>query len=370
MSISAWRHYRPVKHGQSCRSYASDDPNSVDLSYHVTGRCWDLLRDLAEAGSFPESHASPPANNNKRTHGSDEPAESPPPDNTSKASSNGRGPIASSKWLSSSRGSSPRDVTSVLNDTTTSSPIPEKTDGLEASNSSSPGTLTRIFDGDAMPITTNDLGRLPLHHGVEFPTNFYFGQVTNGWNATGSEPSLWSSQGGPNTRGTQTGVIPGLHPPQEQHLEDLFPWMLCTTAMGGKEIPTDSVSTLATVATATKPNVASTHVAANPDQTRQTVDRLDSTISSLFGGVPSSFTAFGQTADLLPGPTSNTTEDHTDLFGALFPPFDPQVGSHPPTTVQNTQQPYQGPTERGYGSLPIDAQAYLHGWSNVPQAFE
>ena len=363
-------HYRPVKRCPSCPSYTPDDPDPLDLRYHLTGRCWDILRDLAEVGSFPESHASPPANNNKRTYGSDKPAESPP-DNTSKQSPSDRGPIASSKRISLSLGSSPLDATSVLHGTTTSSPVSptpgsqeirgdlsilsvrgsastsEKTDG---SDSSSPSTLTRIFEGDTIPTTTNDLGRLPLHHGVKFPTNFDFGQVANEWNAARSEPSSGLSQRGLNARGTQAGVIFGLHPPQEN--SDLFPWMVYTTMMEGKEVPTDSVPTLA-----------------NPNQTQQTADRLDSTISSFFGDVPSSFTALGQTASALPGPASNAAEDHADLF-ALFPPSDPPVGPHPPMTVQDTQQPRQGHEERGYESLPIDTQAYLHGWSNVPQAFE
>lgn len=370
MSTSAWRHYRPVRRCQSFTSCVPDDPNLVKLRYHLTGRCCDMLRDLAEVGSFPESHASPPANNNKRTYGSDEPAESPPPDNISKASPNGHGPIASSKRVSSSLASSPRGPTSVPNEKPTPPPIPttsgtqehpgdltvlpvtgsastsEKTDGLEIRDSPSPGALTRIFGGGAMPITTNDLGRLPLHHGVKFPTNFDFGQVAGGWNTTGSEPSPRLSQGGLNTRGTQAEVIPGLHPPQEQHPEGLFPWMLYSTVVGGKEVPTESIPT------------------------QQTSDRLDPTISSLFGDMPSPFTALRQTAGLLPGPTLNETEGHADLFNALFPPSDPPVGSHPPTTVQSTQQSNHGHEDRGYENIPMDAQAYLHGWSSVPQAFE
>jgi hypothetical protein len=306
---SAWRHCRPVGRCQPFPSYAPDDSSPVDLGYHLTGRCWNTLRDLAESGSFPESHASPPANNNKRTYGSDEPAESPPPDNTPNAPSNGRRP----KRISSSRGQPPRVATSALNGATTPSPLstPPGTRGIRA-DSSSPGTLTRIFGGDAMPMTTNDLGRLPLHHGVKFPADFGFGQIANGWNTTGSEQSPGLSQVGLSIRSTQAGVIPGLRPPQEQHPEDLFLWMPYTMVMGSKQVPTDSVPAFATVTTATKP-VGSV----GRDQTRQAADRWDSTISSHFGGVPSSFIALGQTAGLLPGPASNPTEDHADLLGAL-----------------------------------------------------
>ena len=370
------------------------------LRYHFTGRFWDILQDLAEAKTFPESHGSPSENNNKRVFGSVEPVEFPPPDKMSNMSPIGRGPIAGSKRVSSSLGSARRGV----NGTNASSSIftttagiqgdlsilsmggsvstPEKTDGLETSAHSSPGTLTRVFDGDVIPITTNDLGRLPLHHGVKFPTNFNFGEIANGWKPSGSgqasttlggvQPSPGLSRGdGMNPRGTQTGVIPSLHPPQEQHPEDLFPWMPFTTMIGAGETTTDSVLTSATVATATKPNVASTYATAGPDQTQQAADRLDSTISSLFGNVPStSSTALGQMAGVLPGPASNATGDHTDLFDALFSPPDPLVETHSPPTMRTTQQPHDEPEEQGFGSLPANAQAYLHGWSNAPQAFE
>ena len=333
--------------------------------YHFTGRFWDTLRDLAEVGSFPESHASLSVNNNKRVYGSDEPAESPP-DNNSKVPPTSRGPFASSKRVSSSLGPSPGDVASVVDDMAASSPAsitpdiqkvggdlnilsvtdsistPEKTDGPETSGCPSLGTLTRIFDGDAMPITTNDLGRLPIHHGVKLSTDLNFGEIASGWNTTGSEqsPDL-------NTRGTQTGVIPGLHPPQEPDPGDPFPWMLCTTMMGAGEAPKDSV------------------------QTQQTADRLDCMISSLFGDVPStSFTTLGQVVDLSPGPVSGGTGHHTDIFDALFPPSDPPVETHPSTTVQTAQHPHEIHEEQEYGSLPVNAQAYLRGWSNAPQAFE
>ena len=377
MCISAWRRYWPVRPCQSCQSHTPDDTKPFTLRYHFTGRFWDILRDLAEVGSFPESHANSPVNNNKRVHGSDEPAESPPPDDTSKASSRGRGPVQGSKRVSRTLGSS------TINDTATSSPAsltydirgdlaispaagtvstPERTDSLEISDSPSPGALTRIFNGDTMPITTNDLGRLPLHHGVKFPANFNTGDTASGWNAVGAEPSHGLTQGDLNTRGTQTGVIPGIHPPQDQHPEDLFPWMLYTTMLGPEEPPTNSDPALAT---ASKPNVAPGYVAANSSQAQQGADRVDPTMSSLFGDITSS-TALGQAAGLLPGPVPNATQDHTGLFDTLFPLSGPPVGTHPPTN----QQPHEAREEPGYGSLPINAQAYLHGWSNVPQAFE
>lgn len=366
----------------------------LTLRYHFTGRFWDILRDLAEMGSFPESHADPVANN-KRTYGSDEPVESPP-GSTSKASPDNRGPIAGSKRVSSSLSSARWDAASAVNHTNTSSPTsttipgtqvirgdpsifsmtgtvstPENTDGLESSRHSSPGTLTTIFDGDAIPITTNDLGRLPLHYGVKFPRNSNLGEMANGWNTSGSgqastilgvQPAPGLSQGGVNSRATQTGAIPGLHPPQEQHPEDLFPWMSYTAMVGTEEVMTDPVLTLATVETETKPNLASTYVTADSD----------STISSFFGDAPStSFTTLGQMGGLLPGPTSNATEDHMDLFNTMFPLSDPPAGTHPSTTAQTTQQPHGGDREQGYRDFPlINEQAYLHGWSNAPQAFE
>ncbi|KAF9649885.1 hypothetical protein BDM02DRAFT_1732786 [Thelephora ganbajun] len=378
---------------------------ACETLYHFTGRFWDILRDLAEVGSFPESHASPSESTNKRVYGFDEPTDFPPPDNMPKASQNGRGPIAGSRRVSLSLNSTGRGASSVVNSanvlsptlTTTpgtqyirgdlsvlsmagSTPTPEKTDGLETSSYSSP-TLTRVFDGNAIPITTNDLGRLPLHHGVKFPTNFNFGEIANGWNTSGSGRAsttlgdVQQSYGlgrGVDSMDTQTRAIPGLHLPQEQHPEDLFPWMPYTMTIGAGETTTDSIPTLTTVANTIEPNVASTYVSADPNQTQQATDRLDSTISSLFGDVPStSSTALGQTMGLLPGPTSDSAEVNADLFGALFPPSDPPVGMDEPPTVQTTQQPHDEQEERGFGNLPpVNAQAYLRGWSNAPQAFE
>jgi len=371
------------------------------VRYHFTGRFWDILKDLAEIRSFPESHGSPSESNNKRVFGSVDPAEFPPPDNMSNTPQISRGPVAGSKRVSLSLDSARRGATSTVNGTNASSPIftttagtqgdlsipslggsvstPEKTDGLGTSAQSSPITLTRIFDNDTIPITTNDLGRLPLHHGVKFPTNFNFGEIANGLNASGSgrtstalggvQPSPGLSRGdGANSRGTRAGVTPSLHPPQEQHPEDLFPWMPYTGMTGAEETTTNSVPALAT---ATKPNVASTYATVGPDQSQQTADRLDSTISSLFGDVPStSSTALGQMAGLLPGPASTAARDHTDLFDALFSPPDPPVEAHPTPTMQTAQQPHDEPGEQEFGGLPANTQAYLQGWSNAPQAFE
>ena len=348
--------------------------------YHFTGRFWDILRDLAEVGSFPESHASPPAHNNKRVYGSDEPGESPSPDDTSRASPKRRSRISGSKRASSSLGPS------ALNDTAASSPTslthdirgdltvssaagtvstPERTDSLETSDSPSPGALTRIFNGDTMPITTNDLGRLPIHHGVKFPSNFNIGETTSGWNGVGTGSSHGLTQGGLNTRGAQAGAIPGIHPPQEQQPDDLFPWMLYTTMLGPEDTPMNSGPVLTTMGTANKPNVAPGYVNTDPNQTQQSTDRVDRSMSSLFGDFTSP-TTLGQAANMLPGPAPNATQDHTGLFDTLFPLSGPPVGTHPPTG----QQPNEAHEDPGYGNLPMNAQAYLHGWSNVPPAFE
>jgi hypothetical protein len=358
--------------------------------YHFTGRFWDILRDLAEVGSFPESHTSPSPSSNKRVYESDEPVDSSSLDNRSKVSPSGRGRIAGSKRVSSSLGSANRGATSTANNARTSPPTITTTPGTQdsrddlsipsaagsistpenkTSSSSSPSTLTRIFDGDAIPITTNDLGRLPLHHGAKFPTNFDFEAITNGWDTSGSgEPStslggVYPSPGlgqgeGANSKDARTGDVPGLRRPQEQRPEDLFPWIPYIT-MVGPGGPT------------TGPQAAPPYVTADPDPNRATVDQLDSTISSLFGDVPStSSTTLGLTAGPIPRPVPNATEDDTDLLDALFPPSHPPVGTYPPPTVQATQQLHQGREEQEYGSLPENAQAYLCGWSNAPQAFE
>ena len=312
-----------------------------------------------------------------------------------KAPPNGRGPIAGSKRVSSSLSSVRRRATSVvgsayaatptstttpgtedvrgdLGTLTKASPVspPEKTGSLETSNHSSPATLTRTFDGDAIPITTNDLGRLPLHHGVKFPINFDFEAIANGWNPPGpSQTSAILSGGrqGPglsqgdavDSRGTQAGVTPGLYPPQEQHPEDFFPWMSYSTTIEAEGTPTDSAPTLATAATTARPNAASVV----PNQTKPTADRLDSTIPTFFEDVPPPSTTFGPTTDPV-----YAAEGHTNLFNTLFPSSHPPAETHAAPMVQ----PHGGheEQEQGYRSLPTDAQAYLHGWSNAPRAFE
>lgn len=366
------------------------------LRCHFTGRFWDILRDLTEVGSFPESHGSPSANNNKRVYVPDEPADSPP-DKASTSSPNGRGPILGSRRASSSLSPSNQCATSAVNGTDTFPPnsttppdtgdlsrarsvqTPGKAGGLEASGPSSTATLTRMFNGNTIPITTSDLGRLPLHYGVKFPTDFDFGAMADGWNISGSGRALTTlggvgsgpgpSQGdGVNPRGTQAGVIPDLHPPQQQQQDDPFPWMPYTTTFEDGGTTTTSVPSPTTVATTTRPNAASTYVTAEPNQIKQTTDRLDSTISSFFGDVPStSSTALGLTAGLLPVQPSGANED---LFDTLFQPSHLPVEMHTHPTAQTTQQPHDRREEQGYGSLPANAQGYLHGWSTAPQAFE
>ena len=147
-----------------------DTLNQLSFGQHFAGRFWDILRDLAGAGIFPESHASPLANNKKRVYESDEPME-PPPDETSKASPNGRSFITGSKRVPLPLASAHRGATPGVDDKNVSLPtsttpdtqeiqedpsilsvagsIP-KIDGLETSGSSSSGTLAGIFDGDAM----------------------------------------------------------------------------------------------------------------------------------------------------------------------------------------------------------------------------
>lgn len=328
--------------------------------------------------------------NNKRVHESDEPTDSPPTDNTSRASSNGYGPATGSRQVSSSLGSAGRDATSAVNRTgaSLSTSVIPSTQGVRgdpstpskaspgstlensngpASNSSSPGPLTWIYDGDAVPVTTSDLGRLPLHYGSEFPTNFNFTAIANEWNASGSgqtSTTFGSLQGQGeefNSRGAQTRTIPGLYPPQEQHPEDLFPWVPYVATVGAGRTATGSVPSLATGAATTRPNAASTYTTPDPNQTK----------SSLSRNVPSTSPALpGLTEGLLPAPTSDSAEDHTDLFDILFPPSHPPVRTNLPPMVQAPQEPHEGYGEHGYGSLPVTAQAYLHGWSNAPQAFE
>lgn len=333
---------------------------------------------------------------------SDEPADPPLPDNTLEASPNNRGPIAASKRASLSIGSGftsvtnntgipppattivpgPQDTRGDLSILSTAGSVstPEKDGGLEISGSPST-SLTGIFGSSAIPITTNDLGRLPLHYGVKFPMDFDFPAIASGWNASGSGRASTSLGGanqnsgsgqvdGVNSGGTQSRRNYGIFPPQEQHPEDLFPWIPYTTTVGAREIAVDSVPILATAEATTRPNAAPTYVPAYCSQTKPTADQLDSTISSLFGNVPStSSTVLGMLTDSLPGPVSNTTENRTNLFEALFPPPHTLVDTYLPPTARGTQQPHDG-HEQGYESLPVDAQAYLHGWSNAPQAFE
>ena len=134
--------------------------------------------------------------------------------------------------------------------------------------------------------------------------------------------NLWIEQGGgADPRGTRAGVISRLLYPQEQRPEDLFPWISYAALIGAGPTATDSLSALATAATAIQPNSASAYVTADSTQTQWTGDKLDSMILSLFRGIPSTSSAtLRQTAGLSPVPASNTTEDHTDLFNVLFPP--------------------------------------------------
>lgn len=341
--------------------------------------------------------------NNKRVYGSDEPVDSPSPDNALEVSPSARGPIAGSKRASGSVGrgatplmnntdappptltttSGPNDAREDLNTLSVAGPAstPEKAGGLETGSPSPTTSLRRVFGGNTIPITTNDLGRLPLHYGAKFPVDFDFQAIASGWDASGSGRASISLGGvdlspgsgqteGVNSRGTQSGGIHGLYPPQEPHPEDLFPWIPYTT-IGVGEAVTDSAPNLATAAATTRSNTAPMYVGADPSQSNPNTDQLNSTILLLFGDVPlPSSTALGVMTDSLPGPASNVTQNHTDPFDALFPPTHSQAGAHLPPPMQTTQQPRDRYDEQGYGNLPVDAQAYLHGWSNAPQAFE
>lgn len=367
----------------------------LDFRYHVTGRFRDILRDLAEVGSFPEFHATPPEKSNKRAHGSDGPIESLPEDALI-ASLQGRMPTANSDQISPSldcpgrsgtldeHGANFSPPTSIITPGTQdiraglSSPsVAGSVSTPETSDYPSPGSFSEIFDGDTIPVTTNDLGSLPLHHGAKLPKNFGFGDMANALNTTtpfptfgGVQPSLELAQGGVNFSGTQTGGIPGLGIPQGQRQEDLFPWMPFTNIMGAGGTPANPLSVRATGTTTAEPDLMSTDVNDDTDRTRQAANRLDSTISSLFGDVPSSSsTGLGRTAGFSSGPASDKAEDLADLFHVLFPSVDPLVGIDPSHMVQS--QPAHDVQEgQGYGGLPANAQAYLHGWSNAPQAFQ
>ena len=200
------------------------------------------------------------------------------------------------------------------------------------------------------------------------------GDMANALNTTtpfpmfgGMQPSLELAQGGVNFSGTQTGGIPGLGIPQEQRQEDPLPWMPFTNIMGAGGTPASPLPVRATGITATELDAMSTDVNNDTDRTRQAADRLDSTISSLFGDVPS--TGLGQTAGFSSGPASDKAEDLADLFHVLFPSVDPLVGTDPSPMIQS--RPAHDVQEgQGYGGLPANAQAYLHGWSNAPQAFQ
>ena len=372
----------------------------LSLRCHFAGRFWDILRDLSEVGSFPESHGSPSGSSNKRVYISDEQTDPPPPDSASEASPNRRGPIVGSKQPPLSLGSAARGSTSVTSNkdapppTSTTNPTPQDTrehlsifpaagsvSTPERAGGSETGiSPSTIFGSSAIPITTNDLGRLPLHYGVRFPMDFDFPAIANGWNASGSSRTPTGLGGanpnyglghadGVNSRGTQSRGIYGLYPPQEQQPEDLFPWISYTTTIGAGGTTADSVPTFATAEATTRPNATSTYVPTYPSHTKPTADQLDSTILSLFGEVPPTpSTALGLPAGSLPGPALNTTENHTDPFNVLFPPS-PSGDTYIPPIVGGTEQPRDGGEEREYGSLPVGAQAYLRGWSNAPQAF-
>jgi len=345
------------------------------LRCHFAGRFWDILRDLSEVGSFPESHGSPSRSSNKRVYVPDEPADPPPPDNTQEALPNSRGTNNEPLRPTLTTIPGPQDSRGELRilPAAGSVPAPEKASGLEI-GSSPPTTLMGIFGSSAIPITTNDLGRLPLHYGVKFPMDFDFPAIANGWNASGSgraptslggaNPIYGSAQvDGVNSRGAESRGVYSLYPPQEQQPEDLFPWIPYATTIGAGGTTVGSVPTLTTAEAATRPDAASGYVPANPSQTKPIVDQLDSTISSFFGDLPStSSTAPGLLAGSSPGPVSNMAGSHTALSITLFPPSRPPADTYIPPTMRGTQQPHNG-------SLPVDAQAYLYGWSNAPQAF-
>jgi hypothetical protein len=374
----------------------------LSLRYHVAGRFWDILRDLAEAGNFPEFHASPSEKNNKRAHGSDGPVD-PLPEDTLRAPLNVRRPFASSDQVSPSLDSVGSSGTSIVNSTApfppalianpstqdfrgdlSPSPVvgylstPEMSDHFQVSNHSSPGSLSVIFDGDTIPVTTNDLGRLPLHYGAKLPTNSGFGDMANGFNARtpstalgGTQPNSGLAQGGLDFGGAQTGGIPGPGLPRRQNLEYPFPWMPYTNAMESGEASNNYIPISTTATTTTQADAMSMYVDDDTDQAKRAADRLDSTISSLFvDGSSTSATALEQTAEFPPVPVLNTVEDLADLFHVIFQPTNPPVETHPSPAVQTQTQQAQEVQGRGDWSFSANAQAYLQGWSNAPQAFQ
>ena len=168
--------------------------------YLFAGRFLDILQDLAGVGCT--SHAGPPESNDERAHGSDEHMDLPFPGDASGAQPNGHGSTADSPLISITT----PDIQGVRGDPDSlfaagSVSTPGETD-------SSPGSLSGVFDSDAFPIKTNDLGRLPLHHGIKLPTNFSFGETANGPNTTTPSTTLGCMH--PNPGSGQGGMRSGV----------------------------------------------------------------------------------------------------------------------------------------------------------------
>jgi hypothetical protein len=184
-----------------------------------------------------------------------------------------------------------------------------------------------------------------------------FGQIANGWNASGSGPSShpWRCEGpGKSRRGRE--------------LQRYSDWSNSRSTPSARATPrrplpmdavhygdrgwqelTDSVPTLATVATATKPDVASTYVPQAPTKPNRL--QIDWTLRSRHSSemCPStSSTALGQTAGLLPGPASMQLRV-TQTCSMLCSHLQILRLDAPAPTVQKPSSPTVGMENKGTG---------------------
>ncbi|KIK82329.1 hypothetical protein PAXRUDRAFT_153943 [Paxillus rubicundulus Ve08.2h10] len=124
--------------------------------WHTSGRLWDILCELATVGDLPLPQPSP-TGGTKRDRESDSP---PATDHFAPISLEGPRTIAGSRR-------NPRDVQSQPQ-----SQFKSKSQSRPSRQQSQPRQLQGLSSPFNLPLYSNELGRLPLHGQVDFPTSF------------------------------------------------------------------------------------------------------------------------------------------------------------------------------------------------------
>ncbi|KAI0950725.1 hypothetical protein AcW1_007961 [Taiwanofungus camphoratus] len=134
---------------------------ALEVKWHTAGRLWDILYELASVGDLPLPQNTPPTH--KRERDADSPTSTPSTVSATSAVDKALRSIAGSRRVSrETPGAGPSTLTPRAQSLPLSMPSPDSTMSTSTMVPSSSNSF-------ALPIHSDELGRLPLHPGLNVP---------------------------------------------------------------------------------------------------------------------------------------------------------------------------------------------------------